>query len=122
MVILNLLFEKSIHRHSLFTRQTKHIWQNHKIFFAKTVRKYLSKSMQTGTLVKKSKSQTSQKTLGFLSRQLLFNFGNNIFKAHFPSPPLSSGLFIMIFVIFITQKNQLPPKCIGTRKISFNLF
>ena len=78
--------------------------------------------MQTGTS-EKSKSQTPQKTLGFLSRKLLFNSSNNTFKAHFPSPPLSSGLFIMIFVNFYyPKKNQLPPKCIGTRKISFNLF
>ena len=61
--------------------------------------------MQTGTS-EISKSQTPQKTLGFLSRQLLFNSSNNTFKAHIPSPPLSSGLFIMIFVNFYYPKKK----------------
>ena len=79
--------------------------------------------MQTGAS-EKSKSQTPQKTLGFLSRQLLFNSSNNIFKAHFSSPPLSSGLFIMIFVNFITQKKiNCPLNVLGQERsvsICFN--
>ena len=79
--------------------------------------------MQTGTS-EISKSQTPQKTLGFLNRQLLFNSSNNIFKAHFSSPPLSSGLFIMIFVNFYYPKKiNCPLNVLGQERsvsICFN--